>query len=707
MEKNIKVTRQLQADVQQQNSQVVFSFASEVPYLRHDQFGSYYEILKCEPQYVDTSRLEDGACQLLLDHDWQRSIGVCKRYWFANKKLYASIKFSRSQFAQGIKRDVLDQIRRNVSIGYIVNDYKVVEAIDGIKTIEVTDWQPYQLTICSVPADPTVGFQRSLADTTNEELDRKDTQMKNAKTNKTDSAELARQTEQVVETKTTDVELENKDLAGEVVETKSEEPPKEAEEDKEKQLENEDQQKEVCPKCGKEPCQCVEKSEGEEDTEEKNCGGEMKPEEKQLEPTAEDLRVALEKSLEADAKEIRELGNIVKDSEAAERFVAEHKTLDQFKTYLKTKDSEKSENSIQDTNKMEKKYFSITKLINAVNNNTVDTESYEYQTNAENQRALGMKFNEREIVLTREDLAFNAKSRAFGGTTLGTPQAEGGNVLIQNQYLPQYYAPNLRPQLTLDKTGYMDIPSPDGRPIDWPVCTGGIQAGVYDLDGELQAEDMKFTIKQLKPKKIGAMAVLPYSLLLQAAPKADAIVEEDLVKALYQVRDEQAFIGRGLVAASGANPAIYEPNGILNTEGVNTVAVPSTGFTWRDMLEAENKIREKNIFSDNLAWVMNGETYVELCSTAKNVQNGFVYGFICEDDKIKNFPVYVNNKIPAGKVILGDFNQLVVTDFDGLHIMIDPYTGMNKQIIKIAGWMSVDCVVQRPEAFTIMTKAGA
>lgn len=115
--KNQKVTRQFTAEIDNENNQVVMSFASETPYLRHSQIGQYYEILKCQPQYVDTSRLEDGACQLLLDHDWQRSIGVCKKHWFANKKLYASIKFSRSNFAQGIKRDVLDQIRRNVSIG--------------------------------------------------------------------------------------------------------------------------------------------------------------------------------------------------------------------------------------------------------------------------------------------------------------------------------------------------------------------------------------------------------------------------------------------------------------------------------------------------------------------------------------------------------------------------------------------------------------
>ena len=250
--KNQKITRQLQADVQQENSQVVFSFASEVPYLRQSEVGQYYEILKCQPQYVDTSRLEDGACQLLLDHDWQRSIGVCKKYWFADKKLYASIKFSRSNFAQGIKRDVLDQIRKNVSIGYIVKDYQVVDAIDGIKTIEVTDWQPYELTICSVPADPTVGFQRSLDDSTEDTNEGKETQMKNAKNNKTDSTGSIEQDKLEVEKTETNSELENKDLAGETVE-KTDETAKETEEET---------KAEVCPECGKEPCQCEKSCDG-------------------------------------------------------------------------------------------------------------------------------------------------------------------------------------------------------------------------------------------------------------------------------------------------------------------------------------------------------------------------------------------------------------------------------------------------------------
>lgn len=695
--KNKKITRQLQADVEQQNSQVVFSFASEVPYLRQSELGEYYQILKCQPQYVDTSRLEDGACQLLLDHDWQRSIGVCKRYWFANQKLYASIKFSRSNFAQGIKRDVLDEVRRNVSIGYIVNDYKVVEPIDGIKTIEVTDWQPYQLTICSVPADPTVGYQRSLDNSTVEAKEQKGTQMKDAKNNQTTATELAEQTTVEREVKETNVELENKDLAGETVETKSVE-------DNEVAEETEKETKEVCPKCGKEPCEC-EKSTEEADNEEKNCGEEPKQEEKKLEPTVEELRTALIKQLETDAVEIRSLGEIVKDTEAAERFVAEHKTLNQFKTYLKNKNSEKSQNSIQDENKMEKRYFSVSKLINAINDNTVDTDSYEFKTNSENKRALNID-EKRAIILTKSDLKYNAAYRAyadgFNGTTAGSGIANGGDTLIQFQYRPDMYAPNLRPQTTLDKTGYKDVVSPDGRPIEWPVCISGINAAMVDLDGKLPSTSMEWKNAKLQGKKIGGIAYIPYSLLKQSAPEADAKIEEDLIRSLYQVRDEKVFTGRGY------NPdptsGYYEPVGILNNADVNTVS--TSAFTWADFVNAEVKIRESNDYSENLTWVMSPATYGELRATAKNAgNNGFVYGFICEDEKIGRYPVYCNACIPDGKVILGNFNELVVCDFQGLQIVVDPFTGLETNQIRVGGWIVMDATLQRPKSFTIITKS--
>ena len=101
---------------------------------------------------------------------------------------------------------------------------------------------------------------------------------------------------------------------------------------------------------------------------------------------------------------------------------------------------------------------------------------------------------------------------------------------------------------------------------------------------------------------------------------------------------------------------------------------------------------------------MNGDTYVDLCSTPKNAgTNGYVYGFICEDDKIKNFPVYVNNSIPSGTILLGDFGEVAVADFEGLKMKVDDITYIKQGAIHIVATKAFDCVVRRPGAFTKIT----
>lgn len=351
---------------------------------------------------------------------------------------------------------------------------------------------------------------------------------------------------------------------------------------------------------------------------------------------------------------------------------------------------------------MEKRYFSVSKFINAVKNNTIDTDSYEFKTNEANKRALGID-NQRSIVLTKNDLKYNAMCRAyddgFNGTLTGTGIPNGGDTLIQFQYRPDMYATNLRPQLTLEKTGYKDVTSPDGRPIEWPVCVSGINAAMVDLDGRLPSTSMGWKNVKLQGKKIGGIAYIPYSLLTQAAPQADAIIEEDLIRDLYQVRDTKVFTGVGNTAEA------YEPLGILNNPEVNQISTATSAFTWADFVDAEVKIRESNDFSENLAWVMSPATYGELRATAKNAGNGgFVYGFICEDEKIGRYPVYANPAIPDGKVILGNFNELVVCDFQGLEIVLDPFTGLENNQVRVAGWMQMDATLQRPKSFTIITK---
>ena len=662
--------RQMQnTDFQQaENKQLVFSVADEMPYLRHDDiFGDYFEVLEISEDAINTTRLVKNM-PFLKDHDHSAQLGAVKKFWLQDKKLYVSVKFSRSKFAQSIKEDIIDLIRQNTSIGYFVDQFIRTGEIDGIPVLRAVKWTPYECSSVSVPASVFVGYNRSI-----EIKEQKGVEMKDAQTDKiTSDTELATKELEVEET---DGNREDQNTVVEDLETKSEKAT-EVEEETGKE------EKELCPDCNKPIDQCECKSCG-QGKEEKACG-EEKPEEKKLEPTAEELRIALEKILESDIVEIRSLGEIAGEEQTAQEFISQKRSLAQFKEFIKNKRSTKSQNSIQDKKKMENKYFSISKAIrNACTQYKADvSEEYETIVNLENKRSLGV--DDADIVLTNAQLH---QTRALG------PSATVGAELINTDYLPQEFVAYLRPQLTLEKTGYYSIPV-NGNAVSFAVCSGGATAGMYDLDGELSGSDLKFALKTLSPKKAGVCVPIPYSLILQGRPEVDAMVEADIVNALYQKRDEQILIGSG---ADG------EATGILNTAGINTLTASVSGFgAWKACLSGVNEIRKANIFSENLSFVMNGDTYVELCTTPKNKDNCMA-GFVIENDKIGTYPVYVNNAITGSTILVGDFGQVAVSDFQGLKLKVDDITYIKKQAIQVVAIKAFDVAVRRLGAFTKIT----
>jgi HK97 family phage major capsid protein/HK97 family phage prohead protease len=131
------------------------SFSSELPVQR----GDYMEVLSHEPGDCDLSRLND-AHPLLLNHDPERQIGVVESAAIrADKKGCATVRFSKSALGDEIWNDVKDGIRRLVSVGYRRTKELMSETRDGMEFVRFA-WQPYEVSIVSVPADATVGIGR-------------------------------------------------------------------------------------------------------------------------------------------------------------------------------------------------------------------------------------------------------------------------------------------------------------------------------------------------------------------------------------------------------------------------------------------------------------------------------------------------------------------------------------------------------------------
>ena len=154
-ERSLLVERQA---IDEEARTAVLAFASEAPYERY--WG--VEILDVTATSMRQGRLRSGA-NLLMDHDWKDVVGVVESVEIgADRVGRAVVRFGKSVRAEEVWQDVRDGIRRNVSVGYMVHKAQLVETKDGLETYRVTDWEPFEVSLVSVPADATVGVGRSL-----------------------------------------------------------------------------------------------------------------------------------------------------------------------------------------------------------------------------------------------------------------------------------------------------------------------------------------------------------------------------------------------------------------------------------------------------------------------------------------------------------------------------------------------------------------
>jgi len=131
-----------------------FPFSSEYPVKRY--FGN--EVLSHDEGAADLSRLNDGGA-VLFNHDMNKPIGVVESAKIdpETKRGFAKIRFSRNKFASEVLEDVKDGILRGISFGYQINEMEEME--EGMRA---SSWSVHELSVVTVPADPTIGFGRSL-----------------------------------------------------------------------------------------------------------------------------------------------------------------------------------------------------------------------------------------------------------------------------------------------------------------------------------------------------------------------------------------------------------------------------------------------------------------------------------------------------------------------------------------------------------------
>lgn len=131
------------------------AFCSETPVEREINGEIYNEVLICTPQSVDLRRLNNNGA-VLFNHNRDDLIGAVVSARIDSDRVgRATLRISNT--ATDKWEMIQEGVLVHISIGYNINNYR----IDG-NTIYVTDFEIYEVSLVTVPADVMAGIGRSM-----------------------------------------------------------------------------------------------------------------------------------------------------------------------------------------------------------------------------------------------------------------------------------------------------------------------------------------------------------------------------------------------------------------------------------------------------------------------------------------------------------------------------------------------------------------
>ena len=157
-----------------------YSFSSDLPEGASFVFDEY---LSHNPASWDLTRVTNNACPFLKNHARGQKIGIIKSADLDGEKGFAISKLSKNALADQFMSDIEDGTCGGISFGYMVEEYKVISPAeystdnDGYRKLtkkallEATKIVLFEISSEDIPADPTVGYGKSLVELDNITID--------------------------------------------------------------------------------------------------------------------------------------------------------------------------------------------------------------------------------------------------------------------------------------------------------------------------------------------------------------------------------------------------------------------------------------------------------------------------------------------------------------------------------------------------------
>ncbi|MFX1126833.1 phage major capsid protein [Escherichia coli] len=636
------------------------AFSSTLPYQRqfwdeqNQEMVVLDEILVHTPEAVDLSRLNNNA-PLLFNHNFDNHIGVvCDARIDADNVGRALVKFSKhGTLANDIRNKVIEGTMEKISVGYDIKEYH----IDYAKgQLIVTKWAPYELSFVTVPADDSVGLNRSL-NTITVNLGAKRDMTK-------EQIEEIKEEQEPAQVEETPVE-ENKE-------------PK-VEETQERQVEeNKEDENLEDGKDAKHP-ESV-------DDDSSTVREEEVKEEREAAPVEEEKTEEVAERSEEDEEEIRAIARElnIDDEELKRALAIKDMTPEAFRTKALNNITNAQRNNEQIKDSKMEKTFDLNNVIRSL----VDGA------------ALGA--NEAEYSAMAAGAAMQRGRAARGGSVFvpaaALRAASEGNTkatltaVTDEKLLTESYVEMLLPQSVLGRLG-VTVLSGLNAPIAVPKMTASsVDAfGFVDENGAAPESKAQFENVKMAPKTFaGGNPISRQSL--KTVPNIATLITDHINKAV-RIKLEQ------LILSDKANDR--GPKGLIKQLVDASRVEKKAAFSYKDFLKEIAKLTDAGVPAQAIKFAMSGATAAELESTPKS-DRGDAQGFILENGKLAGYDVVTSGVIPADHIVLGDFSGIMIGEWGGLELDMDDTTYRAQSAIVPRIWVDLDFTVVQPEALKVL-----
>ncbi|EGK4222935.1 major capsid protein [Escherichia coli] len=637
------------------------AFSSTQPYQRqfwdeqNQEMVVLDEILVHTPEAVDLSRLNNNA-PLLFNHNFDNHIGVvCDARIDADNVGRALVKFSKhGTLANDIRNKVIEGTMEKISVGYDIKEYH----IDYTKgQLIVTKWSPFELSVVSVPADDTVGLNRSL-NTITVNLGAKRDMTK-------EQIEEIKEEQESAQVEETPVE-ENKES--------------EVEETQERQVEENEENENL--EDGKD----AEHPESVDDDSSTVREEEEVKEEREAAPVEEEKTEEVAERSEEDEEEIREIARElnIDDSELARALAIKNMTPEAFRTKALNNITNAQRNNEQIKDSKMEKTFDLNNVIRSlVDGAALGANEAEYSAMA----ATATMQRGRAARGGSVFVPAAAMRAASEGNTKATLTAVTDEKLLTESYIEM-----LLPASCLGRLG-VTVLSGLNSPIAVPKMTASsVDAfGFVDENGAAPESKAEFANVKMAPKTFaGGNPISRQSL--KTVPNIATLITDHINKAV-RIKLEQ------LILSDKDNTR--GPAGLVKQLVDGGRVAKKTAFSYKDLLKEIAALTDAGVPAQAIKFAMSGATAAELESTPKS-DRGDAQGFIMENGKIAGYEVVTSGVIPADTIVLGDFSGIIVGEWGGLELDLDDSTYRAQSAIVPRVWLDLDYVVAQPEALKVL-----